>query len=98
MRGLTPFTAVTGSEVALLRLTDGRRVLRLGNFNSVSVDGAARIIAHTHPNGFLALSAADVYMLRVLGQRSSVLIDPVSTMGSRIGTYSALDEILSIFY
>ena len=81
---MADITSVTGHEVALLRLKDGNRVLRLGSEGGVGfTDDIKRIIAHTHPSSVLEFSSSDVRFLKELQQRSSVLIDPVSTMGVR---------------
>ncbi|HEY8962525.1 MAG TPA: RHS repeat-associated core domain-containing protein [Luteolibacter sp.] len=78
-------TAVTGNEVGLFRLADGSRVLRMGGPDFVGVGSdVRRVIGHTHPSGVLRFSGADIFQLNRLRQRSSVLIDPVSTMGSRV--------------
>jgi hypothetical protein len=69
-------TRATGREVALLRLTDGSRVMRLGATGSVSGEGAARIIAHTHPSNILRLSTGDIstFWSTLPKQRSTVIV------------------------
>jgi hypothetical protein len=76
-------TIATGKEVALLRLTGGTRVLRLGTKNSVSAAGAKRVIEHSHPGGTLKFSPADELTLQYLGQRSSLIIAPRSKILGR---------------
>ena len=76
---MSDLSNATGREVALLRLQDGRRVLRLGNrAGKVSARGASRIIAHTHPSGDISrFSGDDLWQLVMKRkQRSSVLIAP----------------------
>lgn len=78
-------TAVTGNEVGLFRLANGSRVLRMGGPDYVEVGSdVTRVIGHTHPSGILQFSSADIFQLNRLGQRSSVIIDPVSTAGARV--------------
>jgi hypothetical protein len=68
---------VTGKELALLRLKDGRLVWRLGTATSIDLDfGEATIIAHVHPSGDLSFSQADLTELSLRGQHSSVLVGP----------------------
>ena len=75
----------TGNEVALFRLQNGQRVIRMGGANYVNVGSdVARGIAHTHPSGRLALSHADVYTIQRLGGRSTVVIDPRANVSARI--------------
>ena len=84
---MAKITAETGNEVALLRLTNGRRVLRMGGPDYVYIGrGVKTIIAHTHPRGALWLSKADVDTLTVLGQRSTVIILPRHAFGLRLMT------------
>ncbi len=73
---MAEIAAATGREVALLRTREGQRILRMGDEGSVPMKGARRLIAHTHPKGILRFSRADRLVLRVLRQRSSVLIGP----------------------
>ncbi|HQZ66099.1 MAG TPA: hypothetical protein PLY87_13515 [Planctomycetaceae bacterium] len=81
---MSQITLQTRNEVALLRMNDGTRVLRMGGPKSVDVSGARRIIAHTHPSGRLALSDADIAAMQRRAQRSTVIIDPNSDIASRI--------------
>jgi RHS repeat-associated protein len=82
---MSDLTLATGNEVALLRMTDGRRILRMGNEASVSLGrDVKRIIAHTHPSSRLAFSDADLGALIRRRQRSSVIIDPRADMGARL--------------
>lgn len=68
---------VTGRELALLRLKDGRLVWRLGTATSIDLNyGEATIIAHVHPSGDLTFSQADLTELSLRGQHSSVLVGP----------------------
>ena len=84
-RLMSDLTMNTGNEVALLRLTNGGRVLRMGGPRSVQLGrDVERVIAHTHPSGRLAFSGADIAALRSRLQRSSVIIDPLADMGARI--------------
>ncbi len=78
MAGLT---AATGKEVALLRLPNGERVLRLGNENSVALEPGTTVIAHSHPEGNLQFSSQDEAALLGAGQHSSVLIGSDGTVG-----------------
>ncbi len=48
-------TVGTGREVGLIRV-DGRRILRLGSIDSIDMQDAEFVIAHTHPSGILQLS------------------------------------------
>jgi hypothetical protein len=81
---MSDLTLVSENEVALLRMKDGTRILRMGGPKSVSVQGADRIIAHTHPSGWLKFSDADILALWKRGQNSSVIIDPRANMGVRL--------------
>jgi RHS repeat-associated protein len=82
---MSDLTLNTGNEVALLRMIDGSRVLRMGGPTNVSLDlDVESIIAHTHPSGRLAYSTADIAALNARGQYSSVIIDPNANMGARI--------------
>jgi len=48
---------VSGKEVALLVIPDGRQIIRMGvSASRVHANGATKILAHTHPNGILMLS------------------------------------------
>jgi RHS repeat-associated protein len=69
-------TRATGREVALIRRTDGARVLRLGVEDEVRGLGAARIIAHTHPSNILRLSRGDIlsFWHQLPSQRSTVIV------------------------
>ena len=69
-------SAITGKEVALLRLIDGTLVWRLGDAASVPLDKVATVIAHVHPSGVLEFSPADQKAIGGLGYKSSVLVDP----------------------
>ena len=82
---MSRFTARTGREVALLRMKDGTRILRMGDGLSVPIcDNVQRVIAHTHPSGRLAFTSADYDVLQSLGQHSSVVIDPWTDIAVRI--------------
>ncbi len=82
---MSDLTMNTGNEVALVRLSDGTRVLRMGGPGSVTVGSDVEtIIAHTHPSGRLSFSPAVVGALNARGQYSSVIIDPNANMGARI--------------
>ncbi|MCX7805339.1 MAG: hypothetical protein N3A38_09145 [Planctomycetota bacterium] len=73
---MAEITARTGREVALLRMPDGKRTLRIGGRDFVDVTGARRVIAHTHPSG-LEYSKEDWGVFkRYTKQKSSVLIAP----------------------
>jgi hypothetical protein len=48
---MADITAVTGNEVALVRLKDRSRVLRMGKGDDIPKEGIVRMIAHTHPSG-----------------------------------------------
>ena len=87
---MSDLTLVSNNEVALLRLTGGRRVLRMGGPTSVKLGPEVqRVIAHTHPSGRLQFSKNDIAALRKLGQRSSVIIDPRADIGVRLPVPSA---------
>jgi len=85
---MSDLTASTGNEVALFRLQNGSRVIRMGGPDFVPVGSdVSRVIAHTHPSGRLALSDADKFIINKIsgGQaRSTVIIDPRSNVGARI--------------
>ena len=92
-RGLTnmmsQLTLRSRNEVALLRLQDGSRILRMGTPTSVTLgipgrSPVTRIIAHTHPSGRIGFSRFDVAALMKRGQASSVIIDPNVGMGARL--------------
>ncbi|MCH7725027.1 MAG: hypothetical protein IH991_00900 [Planctomycetes bacterium] len=76
-------TVATGREVGLIRV-GGRRVLRLGDADSIFMADANRVIAHTHPSGVLRFSGevggelGDIpsFLRYQPRQRSSVLIAP----------------------
>ncbi|MEI6149888.1 MAG: hypothetical protein WCS01_12365, partial [bacterium] len=75
------------SEVGLFRLKDGRRVMRVGTEGAVDVgEDVVRPIAHTHSEGPLQLSEADIDVLDRFGKSglSSVLIDSSTGAGRRI--------------
>ncbi len=79
-------TADSGNEVALLRLTDGTRVLRMGGPKSVTLGSDVEtVIAHTHPSGSFNFSTADIVALWKRDQLSSVLINPKTGLGKRVG-------------
>jgi len=64
---MADITAATGREVGLFRLYGrrGPRVLVLGKEASVTPPpGTWRVIAHTHPNGVMGFSGADIRFLR----------------------------------
>jgi hypothetical protein len=87
---MADITANTGDEVALLRLTDGTRVLRPGGPNYVVLgDDVETVIAHTHPSGNLEFSGADIKALTTRGQKSSALIDPKTAFGTRLSVGGA---------
>ena len=80
-------TAVTKREVALLVLPDGRTVMRIGGQRTVSSAGASKVVAHSHPNGFLMLServlageAADTAVLAGLKQTETFLVGPAGDL------------------
>ena len=80
-RLMSDITLNTGNEVALLRLKNGSRVLRMGGPGEVTLGAnVARIIAHTHPSGRLAFSGFDIRALMKRRQSFSVLIDPLADM------------------
>jgi len=82
---MADITANTGNEVALLRLTNGSRVFRLGTPKYVLLGPDVKtVIAHTHSGGILEFSESDFDALTARGQRSSVLIDPKSAFGTRV--------------
>lgn len=83
-RTMSDLSLVSGNEVALIRLADGTRVMRMGVRNAVDITGAKRIIAHTHPKGSLRFSQADLRALNARGQRSSVIISPRDDLGIRL--------------
>jgi hypothetical protein len=82
---MSDLTLNTGNEVALLRMADGSRILRMGGPRNVPLgNNVETVIAHTHPSGRLAFSQADIAAFLARGQRSSVIIDPNANMGARI--------------
>jgi hypothetical protein len=82
---MSQLTANTGREVALLRMENGARILRMGDEVSVPLHGGVtRVIAHTHPSSLLSFSEPDVLALSMRGQRSSVIIDPFADIAARI--------------
>jgi hypothetical protein len=83
---MADITAVTGNEVALVRLTDGRRVLRMGKGDEVSGKNVIRMIAHTHPSGdmFFSKFDADRFYENPRGPKSSILIDPADAFATRV--------------
>jgi len=82
---MSDLTLATGNETALLRLSDGTRVLRMGGPTSVSLGrNVKRIVAHTHPSGRLKFSGFDVGAMSARGQHSSVIIDARANMGARL--------------
>ena len=78
---MASITAATGKEVALLRLPNGERVMRIGNESSVELVPGTKIIAHTHPEGNLQFSSEDEAALAGVGQHSSVLIAADGSVG-----------------
>ena len=82
---MSRLTTNTGNEVALLRMANGRRILRMGGQDYVDLyGGVERIIAHTHPSGRLAFSPADLRALTARGQGSSVIIDALADLAARL--------------
>ncbi|HHK41133.1 MAG TPA: hypothetical protein ENJ50_01840 [Planctomycetaceae bacterium] len=82
---MSDLSVVSGNEVALVRLRNGKRVLVMGEPNAVKLPpNTVLIIAHTHPKGSLRFSAADLRALNARGQRSSVLISPREDFGIRL--------------
>lgn len=79
-------TAATGREVGRIRV-GGKRVLRLGDADSIFMADAERAIAHTHPSGILQFSGevggelGDIpsFLKYQPRQHSSVLIAPDGT-------------------
>lgn len=84
---MSDITMATGNEVALIRTASGRRILRMGGPDHVTLSKFdKRIIAHTHPSRRLKLSDADTRSILKHNpkQRSSVIIDALADMGVRI--------------
>jgi hypothetical protein len=83
---MADISAVTGNEVALVRLKDGRRVLRMGTADEIPPHDIVRMIAHTHPSGNMFFSRGDVQ--KFIGNpkkpKSSVLIDPADGFATRL--------------
>jgi hypothetical protein len=80
-RLMSDITLSTGNEVALLRLSNGARVLRMGGPKTISLgSNVVRIVAHTHPSGRLAFSGFDKTALLNREQLWSVIIDPRADM------------------
>jgi hypothetical protein len=78
---MADLTVVIQREIALLRLPDGRTVLRVGKRSSVRTDGAIEVLAHSHTSGDLMISTsvvkgeiADTKVLRRLGQTDSFIV------------------------
>ena len=79
-------TTATGREVGLIRV-DGRRLLRMGDADSIFMGDAQRVIGHTHPSGVLRFSgevggrSGDIpsFMQFQPKQKSSLLIGPDGT-------------------
>jgi hypothetical protein len=79
-------TTATGREVGLIRV-DGRRLLRMGDADSIFMGDAQRVIGHTHPSGVLRFSgevggrSGDIpsFMQFQPMQKSSLLIGPDGT-------------------
>ena len=90
-------SASTGREVGLFRLKNGQRVIRLGGEDFIPwSDDIARVIAHTHPqSGSLVLSEGDVLTIadKLPKARSTVIIDPFSGAGARVGVYSEFEML-----
>jgi hypothetical protein len=64
---------------ALLLLPNGQKVLRLGKTSRVTVGDATKIIAHSHPSGFLMLSdeaGQDLAQLAKRNMTETYLIGP----------------------
>lgn len=82
---MADITATIGNEVGLLRPNDGSRVLRIDGPNELSLENVETVIVHTQPNGILEFSGADIRALTERDQLSSILIDPQSAVGVRVG-------------
>jgi hypothetical protein len=85
---MSDISVVTGNEVALIRDKFGTRWLAQGGPNELILPpNTVRVIAHTHPQGSLRLSGADLKAfsnpLRQ-NQRSTVLISPREDFGVRV--------------
>jgi hypothetical protein len=85
---MSDISVVTGNEVALVRDKFGTRWLAQGGPNELILPpNTVRVIAHTHPQGSLRLSGADLKAfsnpLRQ-NQRSTVLISPREDFGVRV--------------
>lgn len=82
---MSDLSVVSGNEVALVRMQSGRRVIMMGTEDAVNVGPfSKRIIAHTHPEGSLRFSNADIRALQKRGQHSSVIISPREDFGVRL--------------
>jgi hypothetical protein len=83
---MADISAVTGNEVALVRLKDRRRVLRMGTADEIPSRDIVRMIAHTHPSGNMFFSRRDAQ--KFIGNpkkpKSSVLIDPADGFATRL--------------
>lgn len=68
-------TFETGREVAVVSLSDGRRVVAIGGANGMELPAnTSRLLAHTHPMGHTATpSPADMRALEELGQNRSYI-------------------------
>jgi DNA-binding NarL/FixJ family response regulator len=85
-RMMADITAVTGNEVALVRLKDGSRVLRMGKGDKLPPKDIVRMIAHTHPSGELFFSREDAqkFLTNPKNPKSSVLTDPADGFATRL--------------
>lgn len=85
-------TSASGREIALLRTPHGR-VLRMGISRQVGIQGAIRVIAHTHSNGRIGLSVEDFLVIFLNPQRrhrSTIIIGPTGAWRR----FSSSQEIL----
>ncbi len=73
-------TAGGGKEIGLLRTRQGlvlRQGFVRGGKQYLDVQGASRVIAHSHPNGRIGLSADDrLQIFGDLGQKSTIILGP----------------------
>jgi len=82
---MSVLSVVSGNEVVLVRLGNGNRVMTMGGPNAVQIPrNTTRVIARTHPQRSLRLSAVDVRTLNRLEQRSTVLNAPRENIGVRV--------------
>ena len=75
---MSGLTRITGKEWALLKMADGKIMLRVGTEVSVNMEGATVVLAHSHPEVKyfdLRLSGDDLkIMYNQLGQSETILI------------------------